>query len=202
MYRLPSKRRKYNNDDEKLEKFLECFEGRESKDEQGSNISTLFIREYYYHLCNIIFENENIHHWRITGNLGIGKTFFSYYLPYFLSQQHKTVVYHKLNKSLILFSEKGHVDNIHTFKDYLGNKEDRDTLAFKKESEKLTAHKVFDISVDYLYATWRYFNVVGLGIDSDISGTSSDINDTYYLINIDIVEHSPSYVSPTDEDEQ
>ncbi|CAG8655815.1 3250_t:CDS:2 [Ambispora gerdemannii] len=71
------------------------------KDEQGSNISTLFIHECYHHLCNIIFENENIHRWRITGNPGIGKIFFGYYLLYLLSQQH----------------------NIHAFKDYLRNEE-------------------------------------------------------------------------------
>ncbi|CAG8769696.1 17216_t:CDS:2, partial [Dentiscutata erythropus] len=79
----------------------------------------------------------------------------------------------------------------------------RDTLAFKKESEKLTAREVFGISVDNPYATWRYFNVVGLGIDADTSAsdTSSDINDTSFM-NIDAVERSPSYVAPTNEDKQ
>ncbi|CAG8619216.1 16748_t:CDS:2, partial [Racocetra persica] len=138
----PSKRRKYDNDNEKLERFwnalkdgkVEKHDGGQflelsrdvyyllGKDEQGSNISTLFIRECYHHLSNIIFGNENVR-WRITGNPGIGKTFFGYYLLYLLSQQRKTVVYHKLDKSPILFSEEGvfsHTeDNIHAFKDYL-----------------------------------------------------------------------------------
>ncbi|CAG8616365.1 10466_t:CDS:2 [Gigaspora margarita] len=96
------------------------------KDEQGSNISTLFIRECYHHLCNIIFESKKPR-WRITGNPGIGKTFFGFYLLYLLSQQRKTVVYHIHSKPPILFSEEGvfshTVDNIHAFQDYLANKE-------------------------------------------------------------------------------
>ncbi|CAG8693709.1 11655_t:CDS:1, partial [Acaulospora colombiana] len=144
----PSKRRKYgNDDDEKLLRFWNALKGGKveehdggqflelsgdvyyllGKDEQGSDISALFIRECYHHLSNIIFENENIRRWRITGNPGIGKTFFGYYLLYLLSQQHKTVVYHRLDKSPILFSEKdafSHIDdNIHAFKDYLANEE-------------------------------------------------------------------------------
>ncbi|CAG8651090.1 18432_t:CDS:2, partial [Acaulospora morrowiae] len=82
------------------------------KDEQGSDISTLFICECYHHLSNIIFENENICRWHIT------------------------VVYYRLDKSLILFSEKGafnHIkDNIHAFKDYLANEEKRHYSSFDK----------------------------------------------------------------------
>ncbi|RIB12334.1 hypothetical protein C2G38_2101214 [Gigaspora rosea] len=83
-----------------------------------------------------------------------------------------------------------------------GRRKYRDNLAFKKASEKLTAHEIFGIGINHPYATWRYFNVVGLGIDADISGTSSDINDTSHIMNIDIVERSPSYVAPTNEYEQ
>ncbi|CAG8625466.1 7936_t:CDS:2, partial [Diversispora eburnea] len=57
--------------------------------EQGSKISTLFIRECYLHLFKIIFENINVRRWRITGNPGIGKTFFGYYLLCQLAQQNK-----------------------------------------------------------------------------------------------------------------
>ncbi|CAG8770399.1 10440_t:CDS:2 [Gigaspora margarita] len=53
------------------------------KDEQGSNISTL---------GNIIFKNKKTC-CRITGNPGIGKTFFGFYLLYLLLQQRKTVNY-------------------------------------------------------------------------------------------------------------
>ncbi|CAG8489637.1 368_t:CDS:2 [Acaulospora colombiana] len=143
----PSNRRKYGNDDKRLERFWNSLKDGKvkkhnndqflelpmdvyyllGKDEQGSNISTLFIRECYYHLSDIIFENENIHRWRITGNPGIGKTFFGYYLLYLLSQQCKTVVYHKLDMPPILFSEEGVFrqikDNIHAFSDYLEHEE-------------------------------------------------------------------------------
>ncbi|CAG8812090.1 24202_t:CDS:2, partial [Dentiscutata erythropus] len=141
----PSKRRKYGDDDKKLGKFWNTLKNGKvvkhyggeflelsrdiyyllGKDEQGSNISTLFIRECYRHLSNLIFENENAHRWRITGNPGIGKTFFSYYLLYYLSQKQKTVVYHKHNKSPILFSEEGVFSSpdIYAFRDYLGNEE-------------------------------------------------------------------------------
>ncbi|KAF0473030.1 putative crinkler family protein [Gigaspora margarita] len=142
----PSKRRKYNNYDEKLVRFwdalkdgkVEKHDGGQflelsrdayyllGKDEQGSNISTLFIRKCYHHLCNIIFESKKTR-WRITGNPGIGKTFFGFYLLYLLSQQRKTVVYHIHSKPPILFSEEGvfshNVDNINAFKDYLANEE-------------------------------------------------------------------------------
>ncbi|CAG8749003.1 5369_t:CDS:2, partial [Acaulospora morrowiae] len=104
----PGKRRKYGNDDEKLPRFWNALKGGKveehngsqflelsgdvyyllGKDKQGSDISTLFICECYHHLSNIIFENENICRWHITGNPEIGKTFFGYYLLYLLSQQH------------------------------------------------------------------------------------------------------------------
>ncbi|KAF0473026.1 putative crinkler family protein [Gigaspora margarita] len=143
---FPSKRRKYNNDNQKLARFwnalkdgkVEKHDGGQflelsrdayyllGKDEQGSNISTLFIRECYHHLCKIIFESKKTR-WRITGNPGIGKTFFGFYILYLLSQQRKTVVYHIHSKPPILFSEEGvfshTVDNIHAFQDYLANEE-------------------------------------------------------------------------------
>ncbi|CAG8537341.1 17384_t:CDS:10 [Acaulospora morrowiae] len=88
-----SKRRKINDnyDDECLEKvwnalknatvagqFLQLSEDASyllGKDDFGSNISTLFIRDCYLHLSEIIFGNVNIFRWRITSNPGIGKTF-------------------------------------------------------------------------------------------------------------------------------
>jgi len=97
------------------------------KNEQGSKISTLFIRECYLHLSKMIFENVNVCRWRITGNPGIGKTFFGYYLLHHLAQQFKTVVYHKYNMPPILFSKESvfssSIDNIHEFRDYLNNED-------------------------------------------------------------------------------
>ncbi|CAG8614434.1 2086_t:CDS:2 [Paraglomus occultum] len=120
-----SKRRKYDNDDEKLGRFWNALKGGKVEKHDGGQFLELS-RDVYYLLAKMN-KNENVRRWRITGNPGIGKTFFGYYLLYLLSQQRKTVVYHKLNRSPILFSEEGvfshAVDNIRAFKDYLGNEE-------------------------------------------------------------------------------
>ncbi|CAG8434985.1 7717_t:CDS:2 [Ambispora gerdemannii] len=71
---------------------------------------------------NIIF-NEKIHRYHITGNPGIGKTVFGFYLLYLLSQQNKTIVYHKVYQYPILFNNQHTFcsDNISDFKGYLDN---------------------------------------------------------------------------------
>nr|CAG8539689.1 10938_t:CDS:2 [Entrophospora candida] len=89
-------------------------------DKEQGNI--LYIRKCYDHLANIVF-NEKIHRCRITGNPGIGKTVFGFYLLYLLSKQNKTIVYHKACQYPILFN-KQHTfcsDNISDFKGYLDN---------------------------------------------------------------------------------
>ncbi|PKY50056.1 hypothetical protein RhiirA4_545678 [Rhizophagus irregularis] len=92
-------------------------------DDYGNPISTIFIRDCYLDLSKIIFES-NRSRWRITGNPGIGKTFFGYYLLYIIAKANRTVIYHQHHRSPILFSEDkvycSKVDNIHLFKDYLG----------------------------------------------------------------------------------
>ncbi|PKK72608.1 hypothetical protein RhiirC2_776997 [Rhizophagus irregularis] len=143
----PNKRIKYDIDDQKLKKSWDALKhgkvekhGRSKvldlsedvyyllgKDEQGFNISTLFIRKCYKDLYKMISKNNHVRRWRITGNPGIGKTFFGFYLLYFLAKQRKTVVYHKLKKPPMLFSENGVFsypeDNIHALKRYLANEE-------------------------------------------------------------------------------
>ncbi|CAG8840757.1 22424_t:CDS:2, partial [Gigaspora margarita] len=74
--------------------------------EQGA---ILYMRICYVHLADIVF-NENIRRCRITGNPGIGKTFYGFYLLYLLSKQNKTIVYHEAGQYPILF------DNQHTFR--------------------------------------------------------------------------------------
>ncbi|RHZ81442.1 hypothetical protein Glove_120g113 [Diversispora epigaea] len=64
--------------------------------ERGS--STLFIRKCYRDLKNVVLDHK-IDKLRITGNLGIGKTFFGYYLLYLLAQQDATVVYDNYNET-------------------------------------------------------------------------------------------------------
>ncbi|RHZ85356.1 hypothetical protein Glove_66g167 [Diversispora epigaea] len=64
--------------------------------ERGS--STLFIRKCYRDLENVVLDHK-IDKLRITGNPGIGKTFFGYYLLYLLAQQDATVVYDNYNET-------------------------------------------------------------------------------------------------------
>ncbi|CAG8500197.1 1494_t:CDS:2, partial [Ambispora leptoticha] len=76
-------------------------------DEKQGNV--LYIRKCYDHLANIVF-NEEIFRCRISGNPGIGKTFFGFYLFYLLSQKNKTIVYYNFSQTPILFNEQ------HTFR--------------------------------------------------------------------------------------
>ncbi|POG82845.1 hypothetical protein GLOIN_2v1469707 [Rhizophagus irregularis DAOM 181602=DAOM 197198] len=73
-------------------------------DDYENPITTIFIRDCYLDLSKIIFES-NRSRWRITGNPGIGKTFFGYYLLYIIAKANGTVIYHQHHRSPILFSE-------------------------------------------------------------------------------------------------
>ncbi|GES98860.1 hypothetical protein GLOIN_2v1820807 [Rhizophagus clarus] len=53
----------------------------------------LFIRDCYQHLANVVLNDEIKHNYYIIANLGIGKTYFSYYLLYQLAQRNKIVIY-------------------------------------------------------------------------------------------------------------
>ncbi|RGB22731.1 hypothetical protein C1646_775620 [Rhizophagus diaphanus] len=65
----------------------------------------LFVRNCYVDLKDVIL-NSKIKRVRITGNPGIGKTYFSYYLLHILSKQKETVIYHEANENPVLFSEE------------------------------------------------------------------------------------------------
>ncbi|CAB4412663.1 unnamed protein product [Rhizophagus irregularis] len=68
--------------------------------------SRLFIRNCYKDLLDIVLKPE-IRNLRISGNPGVGKTFFGYYLLYDLLTKNKTIVYelHTMKGSVILFKE-------------------------------------------------------------------------------------------------
>ncbi|RHZ71434.1 hypothetical protein Glove_258g43 [Diversispora epigaea] len=55
-------------------------------------MNILYIRKCYRDLLEIVFD-ENIRKLRITGNPGIGKTFFAYYLLYMLAKREKIIIY-------------------------------------------------------------------------------------------------------------
>ncbi|CAG8500816.1 7102_t:CDS:2, partial [Paraglomus occultum] len=56
--------------------------------------STLLIRSCYRHLLDLVLDNNSsIRNLIITGNPGIGKTYFGYYLLYNLIQRNRTVIY-------------------------------------------------------------------------------------------------------------
>ncbi|RHZ53526.1 hypothetical protein Glove_441g117 [Diversispora epigaea] len=77
----------------------------------GSNEkpSIIYIRKCYNDLLNIVLD-DNIRRLRISGNPGIGKTFFGYYLLYHLALSNKTVIYdiHTMSESnqVILFEQE------------------------------------------------------------------------------------------------
>ncbi|GES74408.1 crinkler (CRN) family protein, putative [Rhizophagus clarus] len=145
------KRKKHDTDDQKLERFWRALKNGEimenkngeflklpedgnyllDQDEQGSNTNepnkpSLFVRRCYHDLYEMIFNNVKVRRWRISGNPGIGKTFFCFYLLYHLARTNQTVIYHRLKKPSILFSDDDVYsypeDNIHVFKDFLANK--------------------------------------------------------------------------------
>ncbi|CAB4425352.1 unnamed protein product [Rhizophagus irregularis] len=81
--------------------------------------SKLFVRRCYNDLLNII-DNDKIRNLRLTGNSGIGKTFFGYYLIYHLVKNGKTVIYdiHTMKTFVILFGQTiEEVSYLHTIKD-------------------------------------------------------------------------------------
>ncbi|CAB4398849.1 unnamed protein product, partial [Rhizophagus irregularis] len=65
--------------------------------------STLFIRKCYQDLSTVVL-NDAIRRIRITGNPGIGKTYFGYYLLYLLAKRGETILYENVaRKSSYVF---------------------------------------------------------------------------------------------------
>ncbi|CAI2188688.1 19541_t:CDS:2 [Funneliformis geosporum] len=69
--------------------------------------SILYIRKCYNDLNDTVF-NNNVKNLRISGNPGIGKTFYGYYLLYHLALLYKTVIYdtHTKTGQVILFEQE------------------------------------------------------------------------------------------------
>ncbi|CAG8688296.1 16218_t:CDS:2, partial [Funneliformis mosseae] len=77
--------------------------------------SAVFIRKCYLDLQVSVFRRNKI---RITGNPGIGKTYFGYYLLYLLALQNQTIVYDNANetKPIVFEGENAEYnDNIHPY---------------------------------------------------------------------------------------
>ncbi|CAB5369105.1 unnamed protein product [Rhizophagus irregularis] len=74
-----------------------------------SRPSKLFVRKCYNDLLGIIIDNikNGKRDYRLTGNPGIGKTFFGYYLIYDLVKKGKTVIYdvHTMERFVILLGQ-------------------------------------------------------------------------------------------------
>ncbi|PKC65674.1 hypothetical protein RhiirA1_460736 [Rhizophagus irregularis] len=68
--------------------------------------STLLIRKCYRDLTPVVFDTK-IDKLRITGNPGIGKTYFGYYLLYLLALQDATIVYDNFNETRPIIFEGG-----------------------------------------------------------------------------------------------
>ncbi|CAB4441894.1 unnamed protein product [Rhizophagus irregularis] len=85
--------------------------------------SALFIRKCYLDLKDVVFDDK-ITKLRITGNPGIGKTYFGYYLLYLLAGLDVTVVYDNQKESNPIVFESGKnafISNSEIIKPYLQN---------------------------------------------------------------------------------
>ncbi|CAG8682334.1 2108_t:CDS:2 [Funneliformis caledonium] len=104
--------------------------------------SVLFIRQYYRDLFKVVFSN-NTRRLIITRNPGIGKTFFGYYILYELMRKNATVIYDKVNKFPILFSNRTAVvgETLFSFYDLL-NKQDVWYIVDGKEPHDVDAKTI------------------------------------------------------------
>ncbi|CAG8634163.1 15188_t:CDS:1 [Funneliformis mosseae] len=104
--------------------------------------SVLFIRQCYRDLLKVVFSN-NTRRLIITGNPGIGKTFFGYYILYELMRKNATVIYDKANKFPILFSNQTAVvgETLFSFYDLL-NKQDVWYIVDGKEPHDVDAKTI------------------------------------------------------------
>lgn len=120
LYRASSKRVKTDQDEidyESLNKFWQAIKKAScdkflklSKDTRflgkRNGSSTLLIRKCYRDLTPVVFDTK-IDKLRITGNPGIGKTYFGYYLLYLLALQDATIVYDNFNETRPIIFEGG-----------------------------------------------------------------------------------------------
>ncbi|GBC37201.2 DUF185-domain-containing protein [Rhizophagus irregularis DAOM 181602=DAOM 197198] len=74
--------------------------------QNANGSSTLLIRKCYRDLTPVVFDTK-IDKLRITGNPGIGKTYFGYYLLYLLALQDATIVYDNFNETRPIIFEGG-----------------------------------------------------------------------------------------------
>lgn len=70
-----------------------------------SGLSILFIRKCYRDLIKVVFDRE-VRRIRISGNPGIGKTIFAYYVLYLLVQQGETILFDKRSFKVPIVFEK------------------------------------------------------------------------------------------------
>ena len=109
---------------------------------KSDEASVLFIRKCYRDLFEVAFSN-NTRRLIITGNPGIGKTFFSYYMLYKLMRKNATVIYDKVNKFPILFNDQTAVvgENLFSFYEHL-NKRDVWYIVDGKEPQDVEAKTI------------------------------------------------------------
>ncbi|CAI2176087.1 16262_t:CDS:2 [Funneliformis geosporum] len=126
----PNKRVKI--DDEDLNKFWQALKNAfhsnnyqrlsDSTRFLGKEDSALKIRKCYRDLLSVVFDDE-IRKLRITGNPGIGKTYFGYYLLYQLALRDAIVVYDNFNETrpIIFEGEKALISDSDGIEVYLRN---------------------------------------------------------------------------------
>ncbi|GET50259.1 hypothetical protein GLOIN_2v1764458 [Rhizophagus irregularis DAOM 181602=DAOM 197198] len=99
---------------------------------------SFYICDYYDYLLDIAL-NHDVRNLHITGNPGIRKPFFGYYLLYILIQNNKTVIYEDYNMKncVILFSQK----KVSYLNSILNNKEIQSYLYKRRNLRVLELYK-------------------------------------------------------------
>jgi len=93
------------------DKFISFPDGVDIFDSKGFG-SAFIIRECYKDLWKLITEDKKYNGWIVTGNPGIGKSMFGFFLLIYLAKQRKTVIYeHFSMKHQYKFQPDGDVFN-------------------------------------------------------------------------------------------
>ncbi|RHZ77618.1 hypothetical protein Glove_174g112 [Diversispora epigaea] len=131
------------------------------------DIDVIYIRKCYRDLLEIVFD-KNIRRIRISGNPGIGKSVFTYYILYKLAQLNKTIVYNHLGSTFIIFEkEKAFYVNKSVMREYI-HSQDVWYIVDATEPEKVKAKTILVCSPrldhyrnfdKYVGATIRYMPI-------------------------------------------
>ncbi|CAG8616548.1 14373_t:CDS:2, partial [Funneliformis caledonium] len=121
--------------------------------EKENGLSTVFIRKCYLDLQVVVFKRNKI---RITGNPGIEKTYFRYYLLYLLALQNQTILYDNANeaKPIVFYRKNATKSNSEDIEPYL---RDSDVWYIVDSKELMEVHANMKVERDqYVQILYKY----------------------------------------------